>query len=96
MKQSKKENEINSVLKYQENELKKIIENTIYTIQNTYNTDVIGIRDMFYKKNPNYLKKHYNNWDETFKELKFNVEVNLKLYEKGNTVGGTIYEKKQY
>ena len=51
---------------------------------------------MFYKKNPNYLKKHYNNWDETFKELKFNVEVNLKLYEKGNTVGGTIYEKKQY
>lgn len=87
---------IDKIDKEIENELKKIIENTIYTIQNTYNTDVIGIRDMFYKKNPNYLKKHYNNWDETFKKLNFNVEVNLKLYEKGNTVGGTIYEKKQY
>ena len=87
---------IDNIDKNIENELKKIIENTIYTTQNTYNSDVIGIRDMFYKKDPNYLKKNYSNWDEIFKQIKFNINIDLKLYEKGNTTGGSLYEKNHY
>lgn len=78
------------------NELKKIIENTIYTLQNTYNTDSIGIRDILYKSNPSYFKTNYSNWNNIYKNLKFNINSNLKLYEKGNTLGGVEYEKKQY
>lgn len=77
-------------------ELKKIIENTIHTLQNTYNTDSIGIRDILYKSNPSYFKTNYSNWNNIYKNLKFNINSNLKLYEKGNTLGGVEYEKKQY
>lgn len=75
-------------------EVKKIIENSISTIQKHYKTDVLEIRDLYYKTNPSYFKQYYNNWDNTFNKLEFDIKVDLKLYEKGNTLGGIEYEKK--
>lgn len=77
-------------------EVKDIIENSIDTIQKEYKTDVFGIQDLFYKTNANYFKKNYSNWDEAFNNLKFKVEVDLKLYEKGNTIGGVNHEKNKH
>lgn len=77
-------------------ELKQIIKNSINTIQKHYKTDVLKIRDLFYKTDPKYFKEHFNNWDKVFEEIEFDIKVDLKLYEKGNTLGGIVYEKKQY
>ena len=80
--------------------LNKIIEekikNTFNKIRKEYNTDVFGFRQLYYKTNPKYYKENYeNNWyEEIFPNLELKTDINLKLYEKGNTLGGVEYENK--
>ena len=80
--------------------LNKIIEekikNTFNKIRKEYNTDVFGFRQLYYKTNPKYYKENYeNNWyEEIFPNLELKTDINLKLYEKGNTLGGVEYESK--
>ena len=81
-------------------ELNKTIKNalldTINTIRNDYNTDVFGIKDSFYKHYPDYFKKIDDKWyDEVFPNLDIDVDVSIRLYEKGNILGGTEYDKRE-
>ena len=51
-------------------------------------------RDLYYKTDPKYFKKNYDNWyEDIFPSLKLEVKSEIKLYEKGNTLGGTKYER---
>lgn len=67
---------------------------TFESIREKYNTDVFKFRDLYYKTDPKYFKENYNNWyEDVFPNLKLEVKSEIKLYEKGNTLGGTKYER---
>lgn len=76
--------------------IKEALLDTINEIRDDYNTDVFGIKDSFYKKYPDYFKEIEDKWyDEVFPNLDIDVDVNIKLYEKGNILGGTEYDKRE-
>ncbi len=62
-----------------------------------YNTDIFSFRQSFYRGNPKYYNTHYKDtWYESiFPNLTLEVKSNIKLYEKGNTLGGIEYENKK-
>lgn len=65
----------------------------IKNINEKYNSDIYGFRDIIYKKNYKYyntIKDDYYN--KVFKNLKYNVKSNITLQTKGNLHGG-IYDK---
>lgn len=76
--------------------IEEMLLNTFNNIREEYNTDIFGFRNLYYKDDPNYFKKNYkDNWYESaFPNLKYEVESNIKLYEKGTTLGGIDYERK--
>ncbi len=76
--------------------MKESLLKTINLIRDDYNTDVFGIRDSFYKYYPNDYKEYADKWyDLFFPNLDIDVDVNIKLYEKGNILGGTEYDKRE-
>ena len=63
-------------------------------IRKKYNTDVFKFRDIYYKTDYKHFKENQDNWYESvFPNLKLEVKSQIKLYEKGNTLGGTKYER---
>lgn len=67
---------------------------TFNNIREKYNTDVFKFRDLYYKTDTKYFKEKQNNWyEEIFPNLKLEVTSKIELYEKGNTLGGTKYER---
>lgn len=74
-------------------ELNKIIFETTKLIQNEYETDVLGYGKIIHKTNPKEWKKIKNNWDETFKNLKIETEININILNQG-TLLQTIKEAK--
>ena len=77
------------------NKLTEEMVNKIFErIREKYNTDVFKFRDLYYKTNPKYFKEKCGNWyEDIFPNLKLEVKSEIKLYEKGNTLGGTKYER---
>lgn len=72
----------------------EMVHKTFESIREKYNTDVFKFRDLYYKTDPKYFKKNYDNWyEDIFPSLKLEVKSEIKLYEKGNTLGGTKYER---
>lgn len=87
--------EIERLQKELNKNIEKTVKDTFYKIRDDYNTDVFGFRDLYYKTDHKYFKKNYQNWyEDVFPNLEIEVSSNLKLYEKGNTLGGTKYERK--
>ena len=67
---------------------------TFNSIREKYNTDVFKFRDLYYKTDYKYFNKIESNWyEEIFPNLKLEVKSEIELYEKGNTLGGTKYER---
>ena len=67
--------------------------NSIKNINEKYNSDVYGFRNMIYKKDYKYynqIKDDYYN--KVFNKLNFNIKSDISLITKGNLLGGT-YEK---
>lgn len=74
--------------------IEEMIKNTFYKIRDEYKTDVFGINNLYYKKDPKYFKENCQNWyEDIFPNIEIEVKSNLKLYEKGNTLGGVEYER---
>ena len=68
---------------------------TFNSIREKYNTDVFKFRDLYYKTDHKYFKNNQTNWyEEVFPNLTLEVTSEIELYEKGNTLGGTKYERK--
>lgn len=87
--------EITKIQKEFNNNIEKLIKNTIESTNNKYNSDIYGFKDLFYKTKPKEYKKIIKNSEETFlKNLKIKVKSNIKIIEKGNLNGGIYREQK--
>lgn len=76
-------------------ELEKKITDTFNSIREKYGTDVFGFQELYYRTNYKYFKENCTNWYENiYPKIKLEVKANVKLYEKGNTLGGLRYERK--
>lgn len=72
----------------------EMVTRTFESIRTKYNTDVFKFRDLYYKTDYKYFKKNCDNWyEDIFPNLKLEVKSEIELYEKGNTLGGTEYER---
>lgn len=66
-------------------ELKKIVERSILSIQKEYNSDIFGFGDVIYKSYPKYFQKIKDEFKKDgFQNLKVNVSMKIKGQEKGN------------
>ena len=76
-------------------ELEKKITDTFNSIREKYGTDVFGFQELYYRTNYKYFKENCTNWYENiYPKIKLEVKANVRLYEKGNTLGGLRYECK--
>lgn len=75
--------------------LEKKITDTFNSIREKYGTDVFGFQELYYRTNYKYFKENCTNWYENiYPKIKLEVKANVRLYEKGNTLGGLRYERK--
>ena len=80
--------------KYFNKEIENMIKDNFNQIREKYNTDMFGFQELYYRTDHKYFKKYCSNWYETtFPNIKLEVKSNIKLYEKGNTLGGIKYER---
>ncbi|MGN1311593.1 MAG: Ger(x)C family spore germination protein [Bacilli bacterium] len=80
--------------KYFNKEIENMIKDNFNQIREKYNTDMYGFQELYYRTDHKYFKKYCSNWYETtFPNIKLEVKSNIKLYEKGNTLGGIKYER---
>ena len=76
-------------------ELEKKITDTFNSIREKYGTDVFGFQELYYCTNYKYFKENCTNWYENiYPKIKLEVKANVRLYEKGSTLGGLRYERK--
>ena len=76
--------------------IEDIIKKNFNSMREKYKNDIFNFRQSFYRGNPKYYNTHYKDtWYESiFPNLTLEVKSNIKLYEKGNTLGGIEYENK--
>lgn len=88
--------EIGKLEKKLNEKIKSVVLKTFNDIRSEYNTDVFGFADLYYRSDAKYFKDNYrDNWyDETFSNLNYTVKAKIKLYEKGTTLRGAEYERK--
>lgn len=80
--------------KYFNKEIENMIKDNFNQIREKYNTDMFGFKELYYRTDHKYFKKYCSNWYETtFPNIELEVKSNIKLYEKGNTLGGIKYER---
>lgn len=77
--------EIKKIEKYLENHLENQIKNSIKSINQKYQSDIYGFRDLFYKTNPKFYNKIKNNYYEKhFNNIKINTNIDINLTKKGS------------
>lgn len=59
--------------------LKNRIQNLIGTVQQEYNSDILGFGNMIYKENPKLWEQVGPHWDEEFKKLKVEVQCTVNI-----------------
>lgn len=68
-----------------EQEIENIINDSIDSINQRFDSDIFGFKDLFYKKDPKYYKTIKDQLtDENLKKLDVKVEVDMSLPQKGN------------
>ena len=82
----KKEN-INKLEKKLNNKIEKFITINYQRINDKYNSDIYGFKDLYYKTNNKYYKR-MNNKENILKNIKIKVKVDIKIIEQGNLLGG--------
>lgn len=76
-------------------ELEKKVTDTFNSIREKYDTDVFGFQELYYRTNYKYFKENCTNWyEDIYPKIKLEVKANVRLYEKGSTLGGLRYERK--
>lgn len=76
-------------------ELEKKITDTFNSIREKYGTDVFGFQELYYRTDYKYFKENCTNWyEDIYPKIKLEVKANVRLYEKGSTLGGLRYERK--
>lgn len=91
----KDQKEVEKLNKALNMELEKKITDTFNSIREKYGTDVFGFQELYYRTNYKYFKENCTNWyEDIYPKIKLEVKANVRLYEKGNTLGGLRYERK--
>ncbi len=86
--------EANIINNYFNRMLEEDITNTFYNIRDKYNTDIFGFRRLYYLSNHKYFKEYCSDWyGSIFPNIKVDITSKIRLYEKGNTLGGVKYER---
>lgn len=68
-----------------EQKIENIINDSIDSISQRFDSDIFGFKDLFYKKDPKYYKTIKDQLtDENLKKLDVKVEVDMSLPQKGN------------
>ena len=76
-------------------ELEKKVTDTFNSIREKYDTDVFGFQELYYRTDYKYFKENCANWyEDIYPKIKLEVKANVRLYEKGSTLGGLRYERK--
>lgn len=76
-------------------ELEKKVTDTFNSIREKYDTDIFGFQELYYRTNYKYFKENCTNWyEDIYPKIKLEVKANVRLYEKGSTLGGLRYERK--
>lgn len=77
--------EVSKLEKKLNQELKKMVERSILSIQKKYNSDIFGFGDVIYKSYPKYFQKIKDEFKhDGFQNMKVNVSVKIKGQEKGS------------
>ncbi|MBS4537020.1 Ger(x)C family spore germination protein [Clostridium sp. D2Q-11] len=76
---------IKEIEKELNNEIETKILNTINKLQDEFATDIIGIEDYISKREPDLWKELEDNWEEEFRKIDFQVNVNSKIRRVGLT-----------
>lgn len=80
-------NSISKINKQVNEEIKKNVNNTIKYVKNNYNSDIFNFLDILYKNQYSLYKKISNDWyKDKFKDSKIDIDVDIKVVEKGNTL----------
>lgn len=74
--------EIEKINKKWNKTIKKDIEKLIQKLQNDYQSDILGIGNLIYKKYPKYFNNI--NWVDKFKNLKIDVNVKTEIISSGS------------
>ena len=83
--------EVSKLEKELNQELKKMVERSILSIQKKYNSDIFGFGDVIYKSYPKYFQKIKDEFKQDgFQIMKVNVSVKIKGQEKGNLNRGVV------
>lgn len=81
------DNSISKINKQVNKEIKKNVNNTIKYVKNNYNSDIFNFLDILYKNQYSLYKKISNDWYKgKFKDSKIDIDVDIKVIEKGNTL----------
>lgn len=81
------DNSISKINKQVNKEIKKNVNNTIKYVKNNYNSDIFNFLDILYKNQYSLYKKISNDWYKNkFKDSKIDIDVDIKVIEKGNTL----------
>lgn len=84
---------IEKIQKKLNNDVEELISNSIESITQTYNSDIFGFRDLFYKKDSKAYQEIKDSWyEEIFPNLEIEVKSEIVIFEKGNLNGGLHHE----
>jgi len=86
---------IDYVNKKTEELIKKRIEKTITTIQQTYRADIFGFGEELHRADPKKWKKIKNDWPTIFQDLPVNVEVHVRTKGLGTMQNSFLNKKKK-
>lgn len=91
----KNQKEVEKLNKALNMELEKKVTDTFNSIREKYDTDVFGFQELYYRTDYKYFKENCTNWyEDIYPKIKLEVKANVRLYEKGSTLGGLRYERK--
>ena len=81
------DNSISKINKQVNKEIKKNVNNTIKYVKNNYNSDIFNFLDILYKNQYSLYKKISNDWyKDKFNDSKIDIDVDIKVIEKRNTL----------
>ncbi|MDD4547368.1 MAG: Ger(x)C family spore germination protein [Bacilli bacterium] len=67
-------------------EIKRLMSNSIDNVKENFGSDIFGFERYLYRHNYKYWKKVEKKWDELFKKIEYEIDVNFMLAKKGSTL----------
>lgn len=67
-------------------EIARLMSNSIDNVKQNFGSDIFGFERYLYRHNYKYWKKVEKKWNELFKKIEYEIDVNLMLAKKGSTL----------